>query len=534
MVFFARGEKAVIFRAFSFIYKTFYLTGVFSSFFKSKKNSILFLFFLLSVLPFSHFTLKKLYPQTSHDSKGTENEKTWALAFSEFELEDITEPYTSYAKTVPELLQYYLNTNNYRRIPLEEKKAIAVLEISQKKLKAIYELNDLILKKDKLFLLPEDLKTKAQEEKKLNAEIKKKKDEIESLEADIKIESLKANYADDNSLRKVVAWNNAELFTRDKTKSLAKDLYDRKANALITGKIKDISGYTLISVTMQTGLAKNPEITVKEAGRYEDINDTVETLATLLYANLQSLPERKINIELQPKTAKLFINDNEIFETEKTLLVYANEIDVFASAEGFEPAKNHFKFGTESTYKLSINLRRKENLDIPVSVQEGTKIFANTKELASEDNANDSKNIQLEDKKSVLEFENADGVKTFVVMDPKKLKLSDSPKKLTVKVNQKTAKSKIEKQRSIMYWSLAAVYVSLPTTLILTGFRNDKINAINSGRIPGTAANLKQVKDMNIATNVMIGITSALAVNYFVQVILYLIKADSALPKTLK
>jgi len=32
----------------------------------------------------------------------------------------------------------------------------------------------------------------------------------------------------------------------------------------------------------------------------------------------------------------------------------------------------------------------------------------------------------------------------------------------------------------------------------------------------------------------MIGVTSALAVNYFVQVILYLVKADAALPKVLK
>ena len=81
-----------------------------------------------------------------------------------------------------------------------------------------------------------------------------------------------------------------------------------------------------------------------------------------------------------------------------------------------------------------------------------------------------------------------------------------------------------------MYWSLAAVDLSLPPTLIVAGIRNDKLNAFNTGRIAPTAANIKEINNLVTARHVMIGISSALAVNYLIQVIIYLVKADAALP----
>ena len=164
-------------------------------------------------------------------------------------------------------------------------------------------------------------------------------------------------------------------------------------------------------------------------------------------------------------------------------------------------------------------------------------MYSKTKELkpeaTSEKSVASGKTLEFPKEKDVLEFE-SNGIRTFVLFDAEKLKPSATFHGIGKSLNTKTVQSQIEKQRSIMYWSLGALYLSLPATLILTGLRNDKQNAVASGRLPSTADNMRQIKNFTIASNVMIGVTSALAVNYFVQVILYLVKADAALPKVLK
>lgn len=485
------------------------------------KNNI-FSMILLSVMTM-HFFVYADNTTTSDQSK------KWTLAFSEFDLENIPDLYSSYATLVPKLLKQYLNTEAYRVIPIEEKKARQLLNLFEKKLKAVYELNELVLKKDKLFLSNKNLKEKAELQRKLEEDIERKKTEIDFLQADINIENLKVSYPE--ITQEVVLWENDELFTRDKNAPIAVDLHNNQIDALVTGIIKNVSGYIVITVNLQTGLKKEPEITIFEAGKYQDVEVLAQNLSTFLYAKLQSLKERKLYIELQPKTASVFINDNEVLDLEKPISVYTDEIKVFASAEGFDSVSKNFKFGSETSYKLKINLPETEKHNVQLKIPNNTKVFTKTQKLQETKNSNE---IPVENKKNVYEFVNENGVRTFVIIDPENLKVSDSVKEMQSHLNTEPAKSKIEKQRSIMYWSLAGVYISLPATLILAGIRNDKINSYNANRIPQTTENAIKIKNLNIATNVMIGVTATLAVNYLVQVILYLVNADYALPAVLK
>lgn len=496
-----------------------------------KLSKIAVLFGLVVLLSFGVFPI---YAQENSGDKAAKD--NWVLAFAEFKLDDAASLYSSYSQLLPELLSYNIGTDIGKKISLTEKKMRAILSLSQKKEKAISELRDLVLEKDKLFLLPETEKQKTKKLKDVETKIGKKQKELELLAADIKIETMKVSYSD-NAAKAVVPWGDGKLFSRTEAKSLAADLNDNNICALVSGEIMDVSGYMVVRIKLQTGLSEVPELTLTEAGRYEDIDTVAQNLALQLSAQLQSLPERKIYFEVEPSDAKIFVNETEVLDFGKPLSFYANSVSVFACAEGFKTATKEFSLGKEKSYRLKIKLEKIPTVTVPLDIASDISVYSKTKELkpeaTSEKSVASGKTLELPKEKDVLEFE-SNGIRTFVLFDAEKLKPSATFHGIGKSLNTKTVQSQIEKQRSIMYWSLGAVYLSLPATLILTGLRNDKQNAVASGRLPSTADNMRQIKNFTIASNVMIGVTSALALNYFVQVILYLVKADAALPKVLK
>lgn len=484
--------------------------------------------FLTLMLFFLHYPV---YAQ--NDTEREKKENDWVLAFSEFTLTSVEPLYESYKTILPELIGYNLGNEIGKTIPLEEKKMRVLLKLSQKKTQAISQLRELVREKDALFLLPEIEKKKSKKQKELEKKITAKQKELDLLRADITIENLRVTYKGD-SVKAVVPWNEEKLFTRTDTKPLAVDLADNGISALVTGEITDVAGYAAVRIVLQTGLAGVPELTVTEAGRYEEIDSIAQSLALQIAAQLQSLPEHRIYFELEPKTAQVFVNQIEVRDAAQPLSVYANAIDVFACADGFKTATKAFTFGKEKGYRLKIKLEKIPSVAVVVDIDETATVYEKTQEQKIKPSSDGAgKSLEVPNEKTVLEFEDNE-VRTFVLFDPEKIKSNTPVHGIGRGLNKTPVQEQIEKQRSVMYWSLGAVYLSLPATLVLTGLRNDKINAVNSGRLPLTPETMQKINNLTIASNVMIGVTSALAVNYFVQVILYLVKADAALPKVLR
>ncbi|MBQ7613096.1 MAG: hypothetical protein IJU92_08545 [Spirochaetaceae bacterium] len=468
-----------------------------------------------------------------------DTDRDWVLAFSEFSLTGVNELYTSYSTIVPQLLSYHLSSDIGYAVSVSEKKARALLALTQKKLTLISDLHKLFQDLDKLFLEPISEKEKNKKRTQLEKSIQKKKDEIEKVGFDIKIETLKVDTTKGTDTRLVKQWNSGQLFVQT-DESLASSLAKAGISALVRGNIKDVSGYAVITVTLETGLGESPEITITEAGKYEQIDDIIKSIALLLSAQLQSLPERKILFDVQPPEAHIFVNGIQIEDTSTPFIVYAPSITVFAVADGFETATKTFSFGKQNSYKLTIELRKLETIPITISTDTTSDLFIqgraqgdipNTATESDSSGATKSASVELYKQKNILDFETENGVHTFVVFDPS---LNASLDELSIKLNKQPIRTKIERQRSIMYWSLAAVYFSLPITFILTGIKNDRLAAYNTGRLPNTPENLQKIRSLNISSGVMIGISAGLAVNYFVQVILYLIQADASIPRTVK
>ena len=246
-----------------------------------KLSKIAVFFGLVVLLSFGVFPI---YAQENSGDKAAKD--NWVLAFAEFKLDDAASLYSSYSQLLPELLSYNIGTDIGKKISLTEKKMRAILNLSQKKEKAISELRDLVLEKDKLFLLPETEKQKTKKLKDVETKIGKKQKELELLAADIKIETMKVSYSD-NAAKAVVPWGDGKLFSRTEAKSLAADLNDNNICALVSGEIMDVSGYMVVRIKLQTGLSEVPELTLTEAGRYEDIDTVAQNLALQLSAQLR-------------------------------------------------------------------------------------------------------------------------------------------------------------------------------------------------------------------------------------------------------
>ncbi len=105
---------------------------------------------------------------------------------------------------------------------------------------------------------------------------------------------------------------------------------------------------------------------------------------------------------------------------------------------------------------------------------------------------------------------------------------------MIIKLNKKNVKDSIETQRKILYWSLGALYISLPITMILNSKVDDQVYAFKSGKLPYTQSEADRINKLVLTQNILQGITIALGINYFVQLIIYLVKADRALPRKIK
>ena len=102
---------------------------------------------------------------------------------------------------------------------------------------------------------------------------------------------------------------------------------------------------------------------------------------------------------------------------------------------------------------------------------------------------------------------------------------------LQTALNKERTKTKIDRRRNVLYWSLGAFYVSLPIFMILQGVTADMASAIIDRRLDADAEVRRKYRALFVSTVVMQGITIGLGINYAVQLGLYLHAADQSIPK---
>jgi hypothetical protein len=108
----------------------------------------------------------------------------------------------------------------------------------------------------------------------------------------------------------------------------------------------------------------------------------------------------------------------------------------------------------------------------------------------------------------------------------------------TINPKSRNVSARIETARTIMYASYAAALVSLPVLFYVLGeytqYNNGWIIAANKGNMAKSDELRAQADQWQNINTVCIGVTSALTVNFIVQLVIYLVRANAVIPEEAK
>lgn len=477
-----------------------------------------------------------VFPCKAFAEESATKKDDWVIAVSEFSTEGVGESYQNYKTVIPEMFLMYLDAGGKRLIPFEEKKLRAVASASDKRIALIKERAALIAERDNLFLSIDDVKIKTKKKNKLDADITKKEKQIFYSAADITMEENR--FFQKDAAKNITLWEHGEqLYKLPENGLTAERLKKENISAVISGTVKDIAGYMLIKVKVDTGITGMPVYEFSDAGKYDDAEQIVQMLVRQIYTLIQNTKEIKVFFDVMPKDAKLYIDNKKINDFSKPIVLTEGLYIITASAENYADAVKEVNLKNESSYVLKINLKKNEMEQIGFSLAEKTPhVFFKTRYSATVPGI-----ITIPNVKSVLEFDNR-GVHTFGLFNPEKNKIPDTGKTLSpdyvknmiINLNKKNVKDSVELHRKILYWSLAAFYISLPVTMILQSRLNDEIRALKGGKFPPTQESINRVNKLGYIQQGFQWVTIALGVNYFIQLVIYLVKADRSLPRQIQ
>ena len=452
------------------------------------------------------------------------NDSEWIIAVSEFNFEKPNAMYSTYAKIIPEMFLSYLEGKANRLESLSEKKMRALMKASSNKLKLIRERERLIQEKDSLFLAIESEKSKSAKLIKLEQKIKEKEAEIEKAKINIKIADNK--FYDVGEAKKVVLWQGGKtLYKRDENSNLAYSLQKAGISAILSGTLRDVSGYLILKVRLETGLKDVPAYDFTEAGAYSDAESMVEKIAMQIYTIIQNTREIKVFFDVTPKNARVYIDNNIIGDFSKPITLREGQYTVEASCDEYSTSTKTIVLKDKNYYKLKINLKKENTTLLAFNIEGKPDVFFKTRYYGTFPTQ-----LKLPYQSTVMEFEE-NNVHTYVLLDKDRIPINKAAQNMVVRLNQKETKKLVERQRKVMYWSLGALYVVLPAYLILNGVYNDKALAFNEGRLAQTQANAQNIKNLSVANITLQSLSIVAGVNYFIQLIVYLVFSDRAIPR---
>lgn len=455
------------------------------------------------------------------------NKEEWVIAVCEFKFENPKPIYAAYSKIVPKMFLTYLSGKGRHIESVSEQKMQSMMKASSKKLKLIRERERLIKEKDNLFFAVESAKSKKNKLEKIEKQIRDKEAELEKAGLEVKIQD--AKFYDEKRLKNVVLWKGgSELYQYDENRHLGFSLQKDGISAIVRGSLRDASGYLVIKVQFETGLKGVKVYEFVEAGRYSEAEELIKRISSQIYSAVQNTKEIKVFFDVSPKDAKVYIDGELVSDFSKPMLLHEGEYTVEANAEEHVSSSKVVLLKDKKYYKLKISLKRENHALLAFNIKGKPDLFFKTRYYGTGE-----VQLKLPYRTTVVEFENGKA-HTYVLLDKDKIPISEFPQNMVVSLNQKETKKLVEKQRKVMYWSLGVFYAMLPAYLIVDSVYKDKKQSFAEGRLEHSAKNEKNIKDLATASLSMQSLAIASGINYFIQLVIYLVFADRAIPRVPK
>lgn len=451
-------------------------------------------------------------------------DKGWVLAAEKFSVEDIPPVYEGVAEAIPQLILSRVGNLKDRAVLPDEQKSRELAALSQSRMKLITERAALVLERDKVLLSADGSFTKRRNRAKAEKAVRVKEKEISALDG--KIQKLAESVLEGTETENIELWESgSKLYSRASGVSLGKSLVDSKISGLITGTVKDLAGYLLVTAQVETGIRDLPAVTVTEAAPYDELDGLVSTLTARLLPELSMKAPVVLELSVTPESSVLFVDSKRIEDFSVPVTVFSGEHSISVSAEGYRSAIRTYDFAGADAFRVSIELEVEPTVsvafdtgNVPASVYFHTRYLGETPFIA-----------ELPAIKTVGEVTVGD-VKTFFIFDPAELS-GTGTNSASIRANVVGTKDRIEKRRRVFYGSLAALYLSIPLSMISYGINVNMATAYEDDKIAHTQENLDEIRNWYQVSTISRGVTIGLGLNVAFQLFRYILAAEQAVPK---
>jgi hypothetical protein len=461
-------------------------------------------------------------------SSGEESE-TWVVAAEKFEADAVPAVYESFPETVPRLLLARIGAIRERMVPSDEKQLRRLHELSSSRLKLVRDRADIVLERDRVVLSSDGFLVKARKKADAKKKIAQKEKEIE--EYDRKIRELldvregeapnKGEYLAERS--PITLWKSGkELYVRPEAMTLGNALAKDGVSALLCGSVKDVAGYLLVTARLDTGVPGMPPEEITEAAAYDDIDELVATMTVRMIPALANKEPVRIDVSAEPENAEVYIDGKLVPRESRTVTVFSGEHVISVSAPGYATATKKARFEGADAFKVSIALLEEKTATIAFdtrglqsSVYFNARYYGDTPTTVT---------LPLKPTIGEVQFGFA---RTWFVLDPTKGFREGAS--VAIRPNSAETSKRIEKTRNSFYWSLGALYLSLPFYMLSYGIAQDKTIAYNDGKLPSDS-----VDDVNKwirISDVSRGVSIALGINAAFQLTRYILAANRVIPQ---
>ena len=308
------------------------------------------------------------------------------------------------------------------------------------------------------------------------------------------------------------------------------EMCENGINSYLTGSISIYGNYISVTVTVYLYPGAKKIGTVTEVGNVNDIEFLASSIVTQLIPMLtNSMPVTlnfKINQGIGFDSVNLYIDDILQKTDGKNLIIDSGVHSFQIVADGYKSLSTSYYFEGDTKYNIEINLEEKNEGSVFVNLKKPVIGSLYTNGVLSEKINDSQSKIIINGSKVLGEFISEDGRTDFFYI-PEKLYYDENYVEINPKPIDRGAY--IEKRRKWMYGSYSAFMISLIPVFITQGtFLNQK-KLYYDGIIDYETA-----VGWQTAANVCAGISIGLGVFWGIELVRYLVSANSVLPEKAK
>ena len=468
----------------------------------------------------------------------------WIIAAEPFSWESDTsseEQVKAAAVQIPSLVLDYLSNSGFRVPSLQELQQRKLDELKKARPSLVAALEKALKSRDEvLFSVESESEFKKEIEKKdLAVEEAKKNLEENQRQTRALLEEIKTNESDNNyvaSHETVRLWKDSSstLLQVPENTSLDDMLAKEKINALVSGTMTVFGGYAVVQVQLAIYPGAIVAGNAEQVGSLSDIVSLAKKLAEQLEPFVLNTSSVTLSFSVLPEQAAcdaVVLLDGQITPLSQIpssgMVLSSGEHTITVESQGFYPKSFTWNFSEGNHFLATVNLEEQHFVELHLQ-EEGEnsgQVYVNALPVGQLPTV-----VQVSKGVSLGEFvpTNKDDETfepSFFTLDVKE---NSDLEQLNARIKAETEdiSARIEKRRRTMYNSYSALLVSLVPTIVSYGMYVTNHNAWALGYGEESKA-----KTWNTVSNVALGLTGGLAVNFVVQLGLYIAAANDVLPE---